>query len=275
MYQLRPPSPPLRPWIEHYWFVTDDDGPVNLRVDAFVDARADLVFNFGAPYTREVIGGAAVEHSASNLDAQRLVPIRIHQAGHVRTTGVRFHLGGLAPFTRVALRSFTGTTAPPAAVFGPGAAALEPALGTADIDAQAAMLDAFFLERLDPEPSAAWTRALTCATTRSDATGAELALAAGCSIRQVERLFARHLGVAPKQLARVLRFQRALRHLMHDPVAVLSDVAHAAGYFDHAHFIRDFRRFTGGVPRGYRGYYPTPGPADFAPNVVVFVQDTR
>jgi hypothetical protein len=29
---------------------------------------------------------------------------------------------------------------------------------------------------------------------------------------------------------------------------------------------------TGGLPRGYRGYYPPDGPSDFAPNVVVFVQ---
>lgn len=30
---------------------------------------------------------------------------------------------------------------------------------------------------------------------------------------------------------------------------------------------------TGGVPRGYRGYYPPAAPRDFAPNVVLFVQD--
>ena len=31
-------------------------------------------------------------------------------------------------------------------------------------------------------------------------------------------------------------------------------------------FIKDFKRMSGGVPRGYRGYYPPEGPADFAPN---------
>lgn len=32
---------------------------------------------------------------------------------------------------------------------------------------------------------------------------------------------------------------------------------------------------TGGVPRGYRGYFPAEVPTDFAPNVVVFVQDVQ
>ncbi len=60
---------------------------------------------------------------------------------------------------------------------------------------------------------------------------------------------------------------------MTDPEVSLGTVAAEAGYYDQAHFVRDFRLFSGGVPRGYRGYYPPEGPADFAPNVVVFVQD--
>ncbi len=101
----------------------------------------------------------------------------------------------------------------------------------------------------------------------------ELAEVAGSSPRQVERLFARGLGFPPKTVGRVLRFQHALRRLMADPGVPLGEVAADGGYYDQAHFIRDFRVFSGGVPRGYRGYFPPEGPADFAPNVVVFVQD--
>jgi transcriptional regulator GlxA family with amidase domain len=101
----------------------------------------------------------------------------------------------------------------------------------------------------------------------------ELAQREDVSVRQVERLFARHLGIAPKTIATVLRFQRALKALMRDPGCPLAEVAASAGYFDQAHFIKDFKRMSGGVPRGYRGYYPPEGPEDFAPNVVVFLQD--
>lgn len=275
MYQLRAPAPALAGFIEHYWFVASTaEVPVDLRVDVFVDGRADLIFNFGAPYERQVIGGATQVIAASNVDAQRLVPIRIAQRGAVRTTGVRFRLGGLGAFARVPLQGVTGATPAPAEVLGAEATALEAALaGAEDAGAQAALLDAFFLGALaSGRGFEAFRRALAAAEAGATSAAA-LSAAAGTSPRQVERLFARYLGFPPQVLVRVLRFQQALRALMADPGGTLAEVALAAGYFDQAHFIKDFRRFSGGVPRGYRGYYPPAGPADFAPNVVVFVQD--
>jgi AraC-like DNA-binding protein len=249
---------------------------VDLRVEVFVDARADLIFNFGAPYRREVIGRSATEIAASNFDAQRLVPIRIEQHGRVRVSGVRFHLGGVGPFTSTPLAPSSGSALPPAMLFGPGTERLEGELrDERDPDAAAALLDAFFLERLARGgPNRTFVRALD-ALRASDgqAASAELAEGAEVSRRHLERLFARELGFPPKTVGRVMRFQRALKSLMTTPDEPLSALASATGYFDQAHFIRDFKQFTGGIPRGYRGYYPPAGPTDFAPNVVVFVQD--
>lgn len=257
----------------------DEVAPVDLRVEVFVDARADLIFNFGAPYTREVLGTtgrAVVEHTHSNLDAQRVEPIRIHQRGLVRSAGVRFRLGGLAPFATGPLRPFTGRTPPPSEVLGPDALTLEHELARSfDVDAQAALLDAFFLGHLVlPSSYADFQQMLEqLVASHGGASIETLARAAQMSSRHVDRLFARYLGIAPKTVARILRFQRALQALMTDPGHPLAEVAVMAGYFDQAHFIRDFKRMSGGVPRGYRGYYPAEGPNDFAPNVVVFVQD--
>lgn len=277
MYQLRPPAPALARHVEHYWFVTTPDGqPVDLRVEVFVDCRADLIVNFGAPYTREVIGGERVAYDRSNLDAQRLVPIRIAQRGLVRIAGVRFRLGGLGPFSRAPLVPFTNQTPAPSAVLGEEAVALEQALGaTHDVDEQARLLDRFLLGRLErSEGLATFERGLGLLVERDGlARVDEVAIAAGVSERQLARLFARYLGVPPKTAARVLRFQSTMRALMRDPGCALAEVAAAAGYFDQAHFIKDFRRMTGGLPRGYRGYYPPAAPTDFAPNVVVFLQD--
>ncbi len=56
VYQLRPPAADLSRFIEHYWFVTStSDDPVDLRVDVFVDGRADLILDFGAAYEREIV----------------------------------------------------------------------------------------------------------------------------------------------------------------------------------------------------------------------------
>lgn len=275
MYQLRTPHPDLAPFIESYWFVTPDPDPVDLRVDVFVDGRADLLFNYGVPYLRHVIGGETREIVASNLDAQRVVPIRIEQRGRVHLVGVRFRLGGMGPFVRGDLRPFTGQTPAPGDAFGPAVVGLEADLAALGPDAAAARLDAFFLaERRVDEARAGFERALAAlVATDGNAEVGRVAAEAGLSVRQVDRAFARHAGLPPKVVGRILRFQGTLRALMRDPGVSLAEVALRAGYFDQAHFIREFRKLSGGVPRGYRGYYPPAGPNDFAPNVVVFVQD--
>ena len=279
MYRLRPPAEPLRRYIENYWFVSHAPGEdVELRVEVFVDARGDLIFNFEAPYRREVIGGPTTQHDRSNLDAQRLVPIRILQHGAVRIVGVRFHLGGLAPFTRLRVAEWSGGTPSPEQVFGDETRQLEWALrAEPDLAVSGKMLDEFFLGRLRFDGAqATFERALSALVAGGGrAPVSRLAEVAASSPRQIERLFARGLGFPPKTVGRVLRFQSSLRQLMADPGVSLGEVAADAGYFDQAHFVRDFRLFTGGVPRGYRGYYPPEGPADFAPNVVVFVQDAH
>lgn len=92
MYELRPPAPALAPYIENYWAVRGTHAqPLDLRVNVIVDARADLIFNLGAPYEREVIGGPTRRVQTSNLDAQRLAPIRITQRGavHLRPAAPR------------------------------------------------------------------------------------------------------------------------------------------------------------------------------------------
>lgn len=79
--------------------------------------------------------------------------------------------------------------------------------------------------------------------------GARVALVArelGISHRQLERLFRERVGVSPKRYARLRRFERAVR--LAREVPALGEVAFAAGCADQAHFIRDFRSFTGTTP---------------------------
>jgi AraC-like DNA-binding protein len=72
----------------------------------------------------------------------------------------------------------------------------------------------------------------------------------GWSRRHMTATVRRELGLAPKPLAKLLRFERALERLRAG--APLPDVALDSGYYDQAHFNRDFRTFTGMTPTEYR-----------------------
>jgi AraC-like DNA-binding protein len=78
----------------------------------------------------------------------------------------------------------------------------------------------------------------------------ELADELGWSRRHLTATVHRELGMAPKPLARLLRFERALERLRAG--AGLADVALDSGYYDQAHFNRDFRGYAGVTPTEYR-----------------------
>jgi AraC-like DNA-binding protein len=87
-------------------------------------------------------------------------------------------------------------------------------------------------------------------TMRELPTVAALADALCVSTRSLERRFQQWVGVTPKQHLASLRFQRACARL---PWAQgMAALSAELGYYDQAHFIGDFRRFSGTTPAAWR-----------------------
>jgi AraC-like DNA-binding protein len=61
-----------------------------------------------------------------------------------------------------------------------------------------------------------------------------------------EKRFRRVVGTSPKQFSTIVRLRTLIEH--HSPDQSLTETAYRAGYFDQAHFIKDFKTFTGEVP---------------------------
>jgi len=81
-----------------------------------------------------------------------------------------------------------------------------------------------------------------------DALAADVAL----SPRQLRSLFQEELGVGPKQVGRLMRFDRALQQIAAAIASgrdlSLSDIAVSCGFYDHPHLDADFRAFAGTSP---------------------------
>ncbi len=75
-----------------------------------------------------------------------------------------------------------------------------------------------------------------------------LAEETGWSHRHLVRQFTEEIGLTPKVLARVLRFGQAADRLAHTTGGHLADIAADCGYYNQAHFTRDFRAFAGVTP---------------------------
>jgi AraC-like DNA-binding protein len=108
---------------------------------------------------------------------------------------------------------------------------------------QAVLARARVAPLLPPAVELAWRR---LRDTHGAAPVARIAGELGCSRRHLSKSFGAEVGLPPKALARVLRFQRAVGLLRGG--AELADVAYTCGYYDQPHFNRDFRALAGVTP---------------------------
>jgi AraC-like DNA-binding protein len=70
----------------------------------------------------------------------------------------------------------------------------------------------------------------------------------GYSQKHVISLFREHVGVPPKSVARLVRFDRLIQHLRSGGGGSWVDLALEFGYYDQSHLVRDVRHFTGQTP---------------------------
>jgi AraC-like DNA-binding protein len=72
------------------------------------------------------------------------------------------------------------------------------------------------------------------------------------SARTLQRLFARYVGVGPKWVLARYRIHDAVTELDAGYTGPLADLAASLGWYDQAHFVRDFARLVGEPPDSYR-----------------------
>jgi AraC-like DNA-binding protein len=79
----------------------------------------------------------------------------------------------------------------------------------------------------------------------------EYAVMANMSVKNFERKFLEQAGMLPKLHLKLLRFNRAITIKTMCPHKSFTSVGYECGYFDQAHFIKDFKTFTGFSPKDF------------------------
>ena len=133
-------------------------------------------------------------------------------------------------------------------------AALATAIRSASTDAEhVAVVVASVRQRLRacPAPGAVEHAVGLILDSGGSMTVAEVARGAGLTPRTLERGFARSVGISPKQYSRIVRLVAAVGRLSRGEVPSWSLLAEGLGYYDQAHFSRDFKVFTGQTPRAF------------------------
>ncbi|HWO53084.1 MAG TPA: helix-turn-helix domain-containing protein [Paenibacillus cookii] len=69
-----------------------------------------------------------------------------------------------------------------------------------------------------------------------------------CSSRHFRSLFEAYVGIPPKTFCQIVRFQSAVRQLLQPGKIAFSNIVSESGYYDQAHFIREFKKFSRECP---------------------------
>jgi AraC-like DNA-binding protein len=256
------PDPQLRSYVREYEDYADFTPGASTRREVPA-AHAVVIISFGEPYDvidpRDASRGV---RSATFITG--LYDSYVDNASPGPTRGIQVNLTPLGeyrllgmPMHEIANRAVDVRDA-----FGPAGRRLVERLQAArNSDARFDILDEVFTARMQvarsPSEGVAWAYRQLASSGGRTPIGA-LTDELGWSRKRLVAQFREQIGLPPKTVARIVRFSGAVRLIGegHPPGA---GMAYRCGYYDQAHFIREFGAFAGATPREFRALQAPPG----------------
>jgi len=257
-YREIKPKAPLSEFVECFWTLEGDRRSDSAGVQSdsegdliLPDGCVEMVLNFGDAFCEYKQQGGREAQPRRMVVGQMTGPMRIGPSGTIQLIGVRFHPDGSLPFLGIQAQELTNRYA----ALDDVAAGLDReivarACNASSLDQSLGALEKLLTRRAQEPPKRdACVRLAVSRVVRSNGLISvdELAAGAGISARQLERRFLREVGLGPKLLCRILRFQQVF-HAVDKKPDNWATIAANCGYYDQSHLIRDFQQFAGAAP---------------------------
>jgi AraC-like DNA-binding protein len=247
------PHPRMAEYVRGYWGYSDAGLRLTRRRKS-PTGNATLIINFGPPF--RLLASRRPDVPVQPRDAfvagLHDSPVVIEATGDSHCVQVDLRPLGAFLVLGQPMEALTDQIVELEDILGPMARQLRAQLYDAgDWPSRFALLDATIAGRLGaarpPSAAVAWAwRELHRCDGRVSV--GVLTEALGCSRQHLIRRFHEQVGLPPKRLARILRFNHVLRLLERGDAPDWAELALRCGYYDQAHLNRDFRHFAGCAP---------------------------
>lgn len=249
------PNPILAPYVKCIWTLEVSGMPgMTHREKVLPDGCMELIFHYGDLFQQYRSDKPELQ-PRSFLHGQMKAYIEIGPTGNTGMIAARFYPHGLAAFINMPVNELTDSVTDVASLFGKEARSVEEQLGnTDDENKRVALLHTFLTKRLKPasvKTTIAANAARSIMATSGTTTIHQLAADACMSERQLERIFLSSVGISAKTFSKITRFQHSIRAAQNGRQTTLTQLAYENGYYDQAHFTRDFKTFAGMSPTQY------------------------
>jgi AraC-like DNA-binding protein len=249
-YREIEPPPALRTHVRCIWRLLGGETEPSPSEPIIPDGCVEVVLNLGDRFVRHVDGSSHFQ-PARLIAGQITRAVTVGPSGRVDLWGIRFHPWSAAAFLGVSGDELRDRFL----ALDDGPCSLDRELGhledvDGDSDRYVTIVAALTKRVARIEPADDVLPALVDVAQRShDAMSVRrLARHAGISTRRVQILFRDRVGLSPKQLLRITRFQRALGVARAQPEWSWSAIAAHAGYYDQAHLIHESNEIAGCTP---------------------------
>jgi AraC-like DNA-binding protein len=248
-YREYAPCGLLASYVKCFWTLEGAAEASSSPEPIFPDGCMEIVLNLADPFQRVHLDGRIERQPVMFLVGQMDQFTRVQSTGPVRALGVRFRPGGARPFLWFPQQEAAGQILALESVEGHLKKQFEEAaLEARNDEERIARMEALLLRRLRLRPEPRIEAALCSMLAPEQPSLGAVITESGWSERQFRRRFQEVVGIAPKVFSRIIRFQRALRSIGRSgflPAAL------DCGYYDQAHFIRDFKSFASETPAAY------------------------
>jgi AraC-like DNA-binding protein len=254
-----PPCPVLRNYINCYWYL-EGRLPANNAERIFPDGCLEILINLSHPAERITLSGEKRTNPQVELIGQATRHYFIQSKTELEIVGIRFFPHTASVFLKQPVTDFNNDVVPLTLLNNTWKELSDKALDKGSLSEIVTLFDQYFVRLLPslPVPKfdyVTWAVAEIIRSANTQRSTNWIAKKLGITERYLEQLFNTYVGLSPKMLSKIIRFQNAFRYLQNKNLS-LTEVAHCSGYFDQSHFIRNFKTFTGITPSQYRFEQP-------------------
>lgn len=245
------PSQDLKPFLHRYMYGRAPQGdPVSITV--FPTGGVFLSYVAGGPLRVQISGWEAETRTRLFIGGQlrRERPV-LKSVEEFRLLGVEFRPTAFYRLFHQNVDVFTDRMTEFADAFPESATDLEKKLNPAQsIDQLIATMEGHLRSLLPQvlETPIVETAVAEITERQGLVTVDELAARIGYSSRQLNRYFVKAVGIPPKHYAKIVQIHSVISAMHAGDTVLLQALSLEFGYFDHAHFIRDFQRFVQSNP---------------------------
>ena len=256
-HQTFEPSNDLKAFVKCYWTLECPKEKTPEKNTIVPDGCIKMIFHCGDLYNHHNQNGNVITLPRCFVIGQLTLPFVVTPAGETRTFIVRFHPNGFLPFATIPIKDMENIAVPLKELFGEDIQEMEKKILNANLTLEKiSIVETFLFNRLTNAETVdriVKSTVETILTANGQLSVNELSRRIKIDRRQLERKISSTIGLSPKQLSKTIRLQAALKRLLTEKVTSLTALAYESEYYDQAHFIKDFKEFTGITPKEFFG----------------------